>query len=73
MCFNFSLNISIQVSTTTESQLPSAPDPEQSSSLPWLYPIEKVWAVEVAWHRSLVKVVGSWTGEFLDPPTRRAR
>jgi hypothetical protein len=66
MCFNVSLSISIQVSTTNGSQLPSAPDPEQSSSLNRT-PVRWVWAEEAAWYHSSVQVVGSRTGEFLDP------
>jgi hypothetical protein len=65
--FNFSLSISIQVSTTIESQLLSAPDPEQSSSLDRTL-VRWVWAEEVMWHHSSVEVVGSRTGEFPDPP-----
>jgi hypothetical protein len=58
MCFNFSLSISTQVSTTIGSQLLSAPNPEQSSSLGWT-PMRWVWDEEAAWHRSFMVVVGS--------------
>jgi hypothetical protein len=45
ICFNFSLSISIQVFTAIGSQLLSAPDPEQSSSL-GRTPVRWVWAEE---------------------------
>jgi hypothetical protein len=72
MCFNVSLSISIHVSTIIESQLSSAPDLEQSSSLGQT-PIERVWAEEVTWHHSSMEVVGSRTGEFPNPLTRHTR
>jgi hypothetical protein len=72
MCFNVSLSISIKVPTTIRSQLQSAPDMEQSSSLGQT-PLRRVWAEEAAWHHSSVEVVGSQTGEFLDPSARCTR
>jgi hypothetical protein len=83
ICFNLSLSISIWVSITIRSQLLSAPDHEHSSSL-GRTPARWVWANKVRWHRSSVQVVGSRTGEFLDPyytalgedfggPTRRSQ
>jgi hypothetical protein len=66
MCFNSSLSISIQVSTTIGSQLLSAPDPKQSSSLGQT-PVRWVWVEEAAWHHSSMQVVGSRTGNF--PPS----
>jgi hypothetical protein len=72
MCFNLSLNISIYVSTTIESQLLSVLDPEQSSSLGWT-PVRWVWAEKATWDYSSVEVMESRTGELLDPSTRRAR
>jgi hypothetical protein len=47
MCFNVSLSICIQVSTNIVSQVPSAPDPEQSGSL-GRTPLRRVWAEEAA-------------------------
>jgi hypothetical protein len=58
MCFNLSLSISVQVSTTIGSHLLSAPDPKQSSSLSWTL-VRRVWAEEATWHHSYVEVVGS--------------
>jgi hypothetical protein len=72
MSFNFSMSISIQVSTTIGSQLMSAPGPEQTSPLGWT-PVRWVSAEEAAWHRSSMEVVGSRTGEFLDPLARHTR
>jgi hypothetical protein len=71
ICFNFSLSISIWVSTTIGSQFLSVSDPEQSGSL-GRTPVRWVWAEEVAWHHSSVEVVGSQTGEFPDPPPQHA-
>jgi hypothetical protein len=67
LCFNFSLSISIYISTTTGSQLLSTPDPEQSSFLGWTL-VRWVWAEEAMWHHSSMQVMGSQTGEFSDPP-----
>jgi hypothetical protein len=72
MCFNFSQSISIQVSTTIGSQLPSTPDMKLSSFLGWT-PVRWVWAEEATWHHSSMQVMGSWIGEFPDPLARRAR
>jgi hypothetical protein len=67
MCLNFSLNISIQVSTTIGSQLLSTPDPEQSNSL--VRSLERWdWVEKAMWHRSSMQVVGSRTDEFPNPP-----
>jgi hypothetical protein len=72
MCFNVSLSISIQVSTTIGSQLSSTPDPEQSRNLART-PLWRVWAEEAVWHHSSMEVMGSRTGEFLDPAVCNAR
>jgi hypothetical protein len=42
-------------------------DPKQSNSFVQTL-VTWVWAEEVMWHRSSMEVMGSWTGEFLDPP-----
>jgi hypothetical protein len=58
MCFNFSLSISIWISTTIGSQPLDTPDPKQSSSL-GRTPVRWVWAEKTVWHHSSVEVVGS--------------
>jgi hypothetical protein len=72
MHFNFSLIISIQVSTIIGAQLLNALDLEQSSSL-GRTPVRWVWAEEATWHHSSMQVMGlgqvsSWT-----PSARCAR
>jgi hypothetical protein len=57
MHFNFSMIISIQVSTIIGSQLLSALNLEQSSSL-GRTPVRWVWAEEATWHHSSVQVRG---------------
>jgi hypothetical protein len=66
------MNISIYVSITIGSQLPSAPDPEQSSTL-GRTPVRWVRTKEVAWHRTSVEVMGSRTSEFPLPLARHVR
>jgi hypothetical protein len=66
MCFNVSLSISIQVSTTIGSKLSSALNPKQSSSLGQT-PLRRVCTEKVMWHHSSMEVVGSRTFEFPDP------
>jgi hypothetical protein len=72
ICFNLSPSISIQISTTIGSQLLSAPDLKQSSSLGQT-PVRWVWVEEAMLHRSSVEVVGSRTGEILDLSACHAR
>jgi hypothetical protein len=64
MFFNISLSISIHVSTTIGSQLLSASDPEQSSSLGQT-PVRWVWAEEVAWYPTSMQIMGSQTGAIM--------
>jgi hypothetical protein len=57
MSFNFSLSISIQISTTIGSPLPSVLDVKQSSALGQT-PVRCVWAEEAVWNHSSMEVTG---------------